>query len=194
MNTIISSTKKNRGKIFVGCLIIVIISISLFVFHKYHDEITAICLRGKKIELSDIKNRVYGDSILLQRISDSIPLKIVSFVENGYCPDCLRKYLSAAQKFVDGLHNDSIIFICILNTDSIQKYYNSVYGINPQYVHIYCEKEDITAYSYLKKINPNYRTFLLNKENEIILVGNPLISRKMLELYKTIMNNPNKLM
>ncbi len=109
-------------------------------------------------------------------------LKIVTRI-NGNCYPCLKQ-LSGWKSFINEVSKEYSVsfYIYIVVSDS------SIYeNINEQEIHFdYPIIYDIyNDFQKLNKINSdnNLNSMLLNSNNEVLLIGNPVINKKMEELY-----------
>ncbi|TAJ11006.1 hypothetical protein DMA11_18390 [Marinilabiliaceae bacterium JC017] len=102
-------------------------------------------------------------------------VKIISCV-NGDCPDCLDEMKLLAEKF-----HDNIIFIIHVSEIVGLEYYLDMNGLEITY-YLDCNNSFVLKNDLLG--NRNIQTFLLDENNEIILVGNPLFNEELTKLYQ----------
>ena len=119
--------------------------------------------------------------------------KLVVFVDSSECSSC----------FIDGLYqwndliteiktlNDDVRFIFVIapKKEQIEDIYLSVdYCGLKQHIYIDTAYAFIRENKYLPK-KKELQVFLLNKKNEVILVGNPYKNDKILFLLKKLISN-----
>ena len=102
-------------------------------------------------------------------------IKIVSYVDSLVCTRCLANYLNAASEYVDSFNTDSVIYLCVLQKRSIEETQNMINQVNIKNVVVINDAYD----HYLEKnkidrIPALYTSFLLNSNDEIVSIGDPL--------------------
>ena len=145
------------------------------------------CVRPIKVTEKDNLKKFYGKKIDLLKIPSTKQLKIVSFYR-GQCSSCIED-LKFWKPWVDEFNNDVdfIIFYTAADTTTFKQIVISeadyVYPIIKDTAEIFLKTND------LKDKSKNFRTFLLNKENRIILLGNPRGNLRLTELYRKQIEN-----
>lgn len=157
-----------------------------------------ICGGCKNQRKEEIKNEIVSrigsrvilpDSLQYRSLMDSIvpipekSIKIVTFI-NGECFQCLNSFI----EWKDAMHefqsfNEISILFYVKTQDfkSLKKPLADIEFLHPFFID---PRSDIL---YLNHIPENQRlahTFLLNKNNEIVLMGSPVNHPKLWELYK----------
>ncbi len=127
---------------------------------------------GKQIKFPDSLVNLLGDE-------QNTGLRIVSYI-NGNCPKCLfdlKKWMEMKAKY-------QLKLIFVINTeDKVRLDY-------------FIKKEDLQISYFLDSTNsfilsnelpsnPLLQTFLLDKNDKILLMGNPLYNRDLFQLYQT---------
>ncbi len=117
-------------------------------------------------------------------------LKLVSFTD-GRCPACIENLLKlmSLKKEFDNKFSVDIDFVNFVYVDNVKFFMNNFYSTLDCTMPLLM----VDNYSFLKNndlpYSPIYHTFLLNKDNEIVLVGNPANSKLLKELYIKQINN-----
>lgn len=111
-------------------------------------------------------------------------IKIVTYFDSLICTQCLMNYLNTASKYIERFNNDSVIFICVLQSSRIDELQNALKQFEFNNVLIINDKHD----NYLKKngidnIPMTYTSFLLDYDNIIALIGDPLKNSNIRLLY-----------
>lgn len=111
-------------------------------------------------------------------------LRIIAYAEEDACDSCLINYLNAASMMIKSLKTDNVSFILITPIPIIKlksiiegKQLTNICFIQDK-ERQYLEKNHLTRYTY------NYRTFLIDKKNRILCIGDPLRSHSIYMLYK----------
>lgn len=144
--------------------------------------------------------KLYGKKITINwegmiSVSDSsgyeiyakCPYKIIAKFENEVCTPCFVNHLEACQKFLKTFPKDSLAYLCMVpanKEDVLDK-------INIEDFSDLCIISDPTEYYSSKNRIGDYtsffQTFLLDSNDRIMLVGDPLRNNRIKELYnKTI--------
>ena len=136
-------------------------------------------LIGKKVELIDTLN-YYSLNSGMYREDSLSDLKIVSYI-NGSCSGCLYS-LSNWDELMEAEKFRNVSFRLYVKTTNLKqldyilreiKFHNSiVLDFKNQFFELNKLREEII-----------YQTFLINKENKILLVGNPILSERIRKLY-----------
>ena len=137
-----------------------------------------------------IGTRVILPDILLYRsISDSLlPLperktKVVIYI-NGECFACLNDFIDwmeIGDSLTSSGEVDLLFYVKAPNYEAIRKELTDVEFKSPFYI------DPLGDILFLNNIQPDSRllhTFLINRDNEIILIGSPINNPKMMDLYK----------
>lgn len=141
-------------------------------------------LHGKQIEInwSDMVVPNSSDNDLQKSFLER-HLKIVVPFEEDKCNQCLIKHLLACVHYMKSMPKDSVAYVCIIpaHRDDIL---SAVKGIDLSDL---CIISDIdNNYSKTNRIedyNSFFRTYLLDKDNRVVLVGDPLRSTDLQKLY-----------
>lgn len=150
-------------------------------------------LMGKSIELP-INTRcvIKGRDTIVNELEK--PVKIVTYIDsNTACSECAMQVLLAWRHLMNDIPiKDELGFIYIMNSGKMQESDRILekLGVNfPVYYDLdnqYIEKNNL-------HVSAMARTFLLDQDNTVILVGEPLGREKLWELYKeTVMKSLKK--
>jgi hypothetical protein len=157
-----------------------------------------------KKQVTDLKNKeiVIPDSLMiykkkpdtLQFINLSKNLnffdtyKIVTYI-NGDCGSCVMQ-INSWQRVLNMLkYNNKAKFIPIIYTTDINLFKRKMAPkIKISHPFYFDFKDEYITINKLYKYNEQFYTFLLNDNNQVILVGNPVYSPKLMKLYKEEIN------
>ena len=140
-------------------------------------------LYGKEIVFNNQMKQVLKDTIQDINISD-IPIKIVLNAEPRLCNSCFANYYKVISHYIQTIGNDSVKCIFIINdvhkevlrTIMKEQEYKSIIVLLDN------EKHYLSNNS-LEKYHNMLTCFLLDKNNRVVLVGDPLRSSRIRELY-----------
>ena len=139
---------------------------------------------GRKISFEWEKIFVYGDTTNVENdCALSSPLKIVTYIDESLCTPCLSKYFSASSVFIDR-YKDSVQYICVVYPSSISQIQQSLKDLELSNSYIlYDVNDDFIKVNSLEKCPNDYRTFLLDKNDRVVSIGDPLRNRTIQKLY-----------
>ncbi|MBS3777540.1 MAG: hypothetical protein KGY70_20270 [Bacteroidales bacterium] len=120
-------------------------------------------------------------------LSNNSNLKIITYID-GRCHECIKSFkqwknlIKIAQK---NINFNILFYVKTNNVNEFKKYYY------PKSLHNYpiiiVENNNILKKNNLTDFD-DPKTFLLDKNNKIILIGNPLHGDKLMKLYKQEIN------
>lgn len=144
-------------------------------------------LHGKSITIN-WSNMVVPDSDKgIQEFYMERPLTIVAPFEDDVCTQCFVNHLAACLRYLKSMPKDSVAYVCIIpaHPDDIL---SAVKDIDLSGLCIISDiDEQYSKTNSIEDYNSFFRTYMLDKDNKIILVGDPLRNNKLKELYtKTI--------
>ena len=147
-------------------------------------------LTGKKITfVKGYESLCINDSLAISAII-SKDIKIISYIEDFPCTACTMDMLSDWIKVVKSFE-EKVGFLLVINTPQKEELFKALREHNILYPIMYYDSEIFKEQNKLNVLTRN-RTFLLNQNNEIVLVGEPFNNRKLFELYnKTIKDLAN---
>lgn len=140
---------------------------------------------GKRIDFSWQMNQLLPDTVIYNcKITDK-PIVIVSQVNRFLCPECLSNYLKVAEKYVSNFNSDSVCFVAIVTSKDIRRI-QSIIEVNPQKVQVIHDiNEEFKKHQKIKQPKGMWNVFLLDKDRNILLMGDPLTQSKVKPLYTT---------
>lgn len=131
-----------------------------------------------------------NDSLISDGSSINAKHKLVVFVDSMACSGCYLKNMSIWNDFIEleEVKDFKIFFIFAppkININSLQNSFYMTGLTHPIYID--------SSYCFLKNNphipkEPMYHTFLLDENNNIILVGNPLHNKKIEKLFLDILD------
>lgn len=138
---------------------------------------------GKVVELN--KNDVFincnQDTIV---VCLDKKYKVVNYIDSIGCIEC-KMGLKSWQKFastVDSITHNEVIVLTYVHT----KYFNDVFYPMQRSMYLYpvcVDKQDSFGKRNSKILDFGYNTFLLDENNKVILIGNPVQNPKIRDLY-----------
>lgn len=112
------------------------------------------------------------------------PIKIITYMDRSSCTQCAMQILIEWNNLVKEVESDSVGFVIIIYpTDKIELK-TALSALKLQNSLLYDTNNNFLKDNKLTNILARNRTFLLDKNNKIILVGEPLNKTKLWELYK----------
>ena len=109
-------------------------------------------------------------------------IKIISYISNISCSACGVKTLKIMQREMKNI-DDRIAYIIVLYSDN-QSFLEMTDSLSLDLPLMFYDSKIFGEKNNLENVLARNRTFLLNKENEIVLVGEPLGREKLAQLYK----------
>lgn len=139
---------------------------------------------GKRVELPKFSTaRILNEEI-------EIPLalwegvKIVVYKPPLLCSSCNLESLESWKRCIDEMSaNRNVNFIFIFRTKDTKELYEAIEEYSFNYPVLY-DTEGIFIKRNKFLIHPVFYVFLLNKENEIVLIGDPSQNKELWKLYK----------
>lgn len=116
------------------------------------------------------------DSLLKKEI------KIVSYIDNIPCTSCALRTLKLWQREINNIDND-IAYIIVVYADD-RTFINMADTISLDLPLMYYDSNKFGESNNLEGLLARNRTFLLNKDNKVVLVGEPFGRDKLAKLYK----------
>lgn len=154
-------------------------------------------LQNRKIDLSFNQQIIKKDSIITNKQAFA-PVKIVVYVDTTLCTSCLSRFLKASATYVETFNKDSVAFICILQPRSISVLQEELDEHALENVSVIVDVDNkYLANNKIEGYRDMITSFLLDSDNRVVLVGNPLRGKDFKELFnKTIpllINNGGKM-
>lgn len=140
---------------------------------------------GKQINLHLPMQYVFEDTTLyVMDKSEFSSIKVLVYISGQLCAPCFTNYLSATSEFIEKFSSDSVQYICVMYPRPINEIQEAMESLElPQTVVIYDEEDQYLKKNSLEKYTDMFRAFLLDKNNRVVLVGDPLRSTELQKLY-----------
>lgn len=125
----------------------------------------------------------HGKELKLPMFSgkDASKLKISSFI-NGECSACVNDLLKWKEWVAKDSMNVDFVFYFYASDQTTMRFIDSVF-IKMDYPLIFDAEKEYLQYNKLLDENKMFQTFLLDQDNKVLIVGNPLHNEKLSELY-----------
>ena len=140
---------------------------------------------GKSIVFHDsLISYTNGEANIVRQFTDDLSeRKIISVIE-GNCSNCIRqfnKWIPFYNRLKSiGMENKLIFIVENIDPKFFMKYYlNDIFG---EFILIYDEKDNFSRINNLPK-NKMLKTLLVDSTNRVILVGNPLLDKGLMDCY-----------
>lgn len=148
---------------------------------------------GKTIVNIPKKNYIVynGDFIVPCTLADS-EMMVVSYINRSESESCLL-HLYDWENFiqeVDSISNKQVRFALIANPNNKYEFIHSLKKYNFRHP-IYIDKNDDFNKSNKFPAKMSYHTFLIDKNNKVIFIGNPINSRQVRNSYINIIKGKN---
>ncbi|MFC5683651.1 hypothetical protein ACYE2N_00780 [Flavobacterium sp. MAHUQ-51] len=143
---------------------------------------------GKKIELIDSLSYYSQKKGFFKKQQDN-SIKIVTYIDGG-CGSCLYN-LEKWKELMKAPELKNVCFLFYIKVYEKKQVSELISEIDFTYPIIADLSNQFYEVNRLKS-DKNYQTFLVDKENKIVLVGNPLYSRKIMKLYFETISKINK--
>ncbi len=146
-------------------------------------------IKNETIVNDELKSKI-GKELILPLFSDkcdSCKHKIITYID-GDCPSCLENLDSWKEftRLVDDIK--TVQFICYLHSSNY-RYLKSNYDFfsESDFIIIY-DKEKVFFKKNNLSMNKVFHTFLIDASNNILLVGNPMVNKKIEDIYLKLLN------
>ncbi len=164
-------------------LIQIIISITLLC--GCEDNISRVVrkMHGKEISFKWNNQYVLDDTIIFNYTPTS-PIKVVSYIDTTLCSRCLETYFDVVKDYIKQINSDSVLFMCIFQHRSIEEIQPLLKDKEMSNISIVVDTDNLyLTTNSLDKYTSMFASFLLDKNNCVVLVGDPLRSSSVRELY-----------
>ena len=117
------------------------------------------------------------------------PLKMIVYVNRTGCMDCrLRSLIPIYMFILENRHLENFGVIIILNPSDKENADNVLREMNFRHTIFYDLDGSFERLNPHLPTNELFHTFLLNKDNKVVLVGNPVHNEKLKKLYLAELN------
>jgi hypothetical protein len=146
--------------------------------------------QGKKIiKPFNIEYKILGRDTIFSDIWDK-PYKILTYLDTVGCTSCqFKQYLW--KKTIDScmINQLNVGFLFVIHTSDFELFEYDLIASGFNYPVIYDRLNEFGKLNHFS--STPYNTFLLDKNNNVLLVGSPINNSKMWELYKKTINQLN---
>ncbi|MCQ2058509.1 MAG: hypothetical protein MJY71_01600 [Bacteroidaceae bacterium] len=155
-------------------------------------------LIGKEIMWSNVQQYVYADTVLEANSANmqSVlkPIKVITYIDSVVCSSCFANYLRGTVAFTDIVNSDSVQYICVMNSRQITAFQEAIQDVDcPRSLVVFDVSGNYLMKNGLENYTDMFRTFLLDKYNHVVLVGDPLRNNDIQDLYvksiRSMINN-----
>ena len=141
-------------------------------------------LYNRKIDMSWEKIYI-SDNEVFENYEFVKPIKIVVYVDTVLCLSCFADYLKAANQYMQTQNRDSIEYICVLRPRPIELVQNMLQNIKHSEISVVMDVDDVfLKKNSLDKYTDTLTAFMLDENNRIVVIGDPVRSIKVRSLFK----------
>lgn len=121
------------------------------------------------------------------------PIKMVVYVDSTLCLPCLGSYLEAANQYMLSQNRDSIEYICVLRPRPIEVVQDMLQNIKHSEISVVMDVDDVfLKRNSLDKYTDLLTAFMLDENNRIVVIGDPIRSIKVRGLYRKTLLSMNE--
>ena len=157
-----------------------------------------VCVSCKDRHMETVKNEVVGrigtiimlpDSLQYRTLTDSLvpipdkTLKIVTVI-NGECFLCLNSFIEWKKEVEEFSSFGDVAILFYVTTSDFESLRKPLKDIEFDYPFFIDPNSDILFNNNIPLNKSTLHTFLLDKDNKIVLIGSPLGNPKLADLYK----------
>ena len=117
------------------------------------------------------------------------PLKIVTYLDKNSCSECALKILLHWSKLLQELSGNSIGFIPVIYPSDTSELIDALEKLQIGFPLLYDIEDKFLDINKLRNALAINRTFLLDSDNKIIVIGEPLASEKLWQVYKNTLKD-----
>ncbi len=138
---------------------------------------------GKKVVL-DKSHYESRDNILLDSLFENSLLLIITTPREKSCASCFFSVLKDVHLFLDSCNTDKVNCI-IFTSENYDEYSDLKIKMEADHIFFINDYNDsYTSDNKLRKYTADYKTFLVDKERRILLVGSPFFNKRVKQLYE----------
>ncbi len=146
--------------------------------------------QGKEIKIpqEDMEYKILGRDTICPELWNK-PYKVLAYIDSIGCSSC-RLGLSSWKQLIDSCKQQQmdIGFLFVVHSTDYDYFGHEVRFNEFDHPIIYDRKN---CFDKLNHFPPHpYQTFLLDKDNKVVLIGSPINNPSMWELYKSIIAQP----
>lgn len=170
------------------CLI-VLTTILLFGCKK-NDSIYVKRIWGRRLDYSMLSYDRQNMTDPLLNCDPNKPIKIVSYIDSLLCTPCFANYLEASSRYIDSIGSEKVAFICIMRPRSIEDIRLAIQDkkISKNICILFDSANSFLRTNELEEFPTHLQAFLLDKEDQVVLVGDPIRVRSVRTLYSSIIS------
>lgn len=141
-------------------------------------------LSGKRINFNMPMWTITADTVIHNADKAlSAPVKLVTYLGNNSCTECMFKIMDAWNMISDSL-NISTELITVVYPDSIENIQSLLKKMHLKNTLLYDVENKYLKENGLDKVLARNRTLLLDKDNRVLLVGEPFNRHSLIDLIK----------
>lgn len=142
-------------------------------------------LYGKKIEFpTQYFSLGSGERIFSIDAELAKPLKIVTYLDKNSCSECALRILLRWEELLHEISGDLVGFIPVVYPNDLSDLTDALQILQINFPLFYDVENIFLNMNKLEKTLARNRTFLLDSNNKIIVIGEPLASQKLWQVYK----------
>ena len=150
-------------------------------------------LYGKKIKLpAEYLSIASGEGVFSIDTELSKPLKIVTYLDKNSCSECALKIFNHWEELLKEVSGYSFGFIPIVFPNDISALKDAMSALQIDFPLFYDKDNKFLKINKLEKTLARNRTFLLDANNKIIVIGEPLASDELWRVYKNTLKRLNE--
>ena len=180
-------------------VLLIALLVAQMVFQGCSENVNSVVnkLSGSTLDFDWTKQTVTSDTII-DGIDFHAPLKIVVSVDSSLCESCLARYLRACSQYMEQFDNDSVMLICIIEPCQVHGIQDTLKGIDLSGVSVVVDVDkNYRKKNSIERYNRLFASFLLDSDNRIVVVGDPIRSNSIRELFdeqiEVLVNNKGKM-
>lgn len=162
--------------------------------NKVKEDFIAIESEPIKIPLSKME-RLYSDNDTIHYCNQKSKYKLIHFIDSTKCSVCAIDIFFHWNHFINADYNKRVDFIFIVepNMEHIDDIVFAIQSCGLQRPVFVDKKKQFRLFNPQIANRPQYDCFLLDSNNKVIFIGNPLIFKNIQEQYiKIVSNKTNK--
>jgi len=125
-----------------------------------------------------------GKRVLSIDVELAKPLKIVTYIDKNSCSECSMRILLHWSELLREVSGDSVGFIPVIYPNNASDLMDALKTLQIDFPLLYDIDNMFLNMNKLGKTLARNRTFLLDSNNKIIVIGEPLVSEKLWKVYK----------
>lgn len=159
------------------------------------------CKKSLNVAIHDLYNReinmswrnVYiDDDMVLPDYAFNKPIKIVVYVDSTLCLSCFGSYLERVNDYMLSQNKDSVEYICVLRPRPIEIIQELLREVESSNVSIVMDVDDVfIKKNSLEQYTDVLTSFLLDENNRVLVIGDPVRNKEVRELYKKTLSTIN---